>query len=252
MGGKKEGTGTEFADDVMNPVWGCLNTCEYCYARKIAHRFGDIQESKERALRNKKMIPIDFEEGDFKKFKPVFVEKAFTFREKRQISRGYVFVNSMSDPQFWKGEWMSRVALRIFEDRNIKYMLFTKDIRLLAWSMFVSHFRALDNLMIVFTVNTSAQLERLMRNNFDAGDNYFFKLGLSLEPLQEKIDLTGLQHRFDWFMVGAETGNRKGKIEVEAEWLEQLYSVDFKDKVFLKSSLKNILSKGQVMLRNMW
>jgi len=28
-----------WCDLTFNPVWGCLNHCEYCYARKIAKRF---------------------------------------------------------------------------------------------------------------------------------------------------------------------------------------------------------------------
>ena len=32
-------TKIEWADSVFNPITGCLNSCEYCYARKIAKRF---------------------------------------------------------------------------------------------------------------------------------------------------------------------------------------------------------------------
>ena len=33
-------TKIEWADSTWNPVTGCLNGCSYCYARKIAERFG--------------------------------------------------------------------------------------------------------------------------------------------------------------------------------------------------------------------
>jgi len=33
-------TKIEWADYTWNPVTGCLHGCKYCYARKIAHRFG--------------------------------------------------------------------------------------------------------------------------------------------------------------------------------------------------------------------
>ena len=33
-------TKIDWADATWNPVTGCLHGCEYCYARKIAERFG--------------------------------------------------------------------------------------------------------------------------------------------------------------------------------------------------------------------
>ena len=33
-------TKIEWCDSTWNPVTGCLHGCEYCYARKIANRFG--------------------------------------------------------------------------------------------------------------------------------------------------------------------------------------------------------------------
>ena len=33
-------TKIEWCDMTWNPVTGCLHNCEYCYARKIAQRFG--------------------------------------------------------------------------------------------------------------------------------------------------------------------------------------------------------------------
>lgn len=33
-------TGIEWCDMTWNPVTGCRHECEYCYARRIAARFG--------------------------------------------------------------------------------------------------------------------------------------------------------------------------------------------------------------------
>ena len=35
-------TKIDWADATWNPVTGCLHGCEYCYARRIAERFGCI------------------------------------------------------------------------------------------------------------------------------------------------------------------------------------------------------------------
>lgn len=36
-----EKTKIDWADSTWNPVTGCLHGCEYCYAKRIARRFGD-------------------------------------------------------------------------------------------------------------------------------------------------------------------------------------------------------------------
>lgn len=35
-------TKIDWADSTWNPVTGCRHSCEYCYARKIAERFGGV------------------------------------------------------------------------------------------------------------------------------------------------------------------------------------------------------------------
>jgi len=42
-----ERTNIEWADSTFNPVTGCYNTCEYCYARRIATRFKGYDASPE-------------------------------------------------------------------------------------------------------------------------------------------------------------------------------------------------------------
>ena len=37
-------TKIDWADSTWNPVTGCLHGCEYCYARRIAERFGGASE----------------------------------------------------------------------------------------------------------------------------------------------------------------------------------------------------------------
>lgn len=44
VGGKvvSRETKIDWADSAWNPVTGCRHNCEYCYARKIARRFGGV------------------------------------------------------------------------------------------------------------------------------------------------------------------------------------------------------------------
>lgn len=81
---------------------------------------------------------------------------------------------------------------------------------------------------------------------------YFFcgkaKTFVSIEPIFAPF--TGLNYfdtppeqRVDWIIVGAETGNRKGKIIPEKSWIDELAycSAQQKTPIFMKSSLRGIM-----------
>ena len=36
-----DNTKIDWADSTWNPVTGCFHGCKYCYAKRIARRFGD-------------------------------------------------------------------------------------------------------------------------------------------------------------------------------------------------------------------
>jgi protein gp37 len=42
---------------------------------------------------------------------------------------------------------------------------------------------------------------------------------VSIEPIHEKIDFCFSKELIGWLIVGAETGNRRGKIKPESEWI---------------------------------
>lgn len=71
---------------------------------------------------------------------------------------------------------------------------------------------------------------------------------VSIEPLLE--DFCVEQHNIlfrqvDWFIIGAETGNRKNKVVPKREWIEEIvYECKGNNKpVFMKESLKDIWKK---------
>ena len=74
--------------------------------------------------------------------------------------------------------------------------------------------------------------------------NYYerqFNQFLSIEPLQsDNIPFDSIKKGwFDWVIVGAETGNRKGKIIPKREWIENIVNAcrEAKIPVFLKKNL---------------
>ena len=72
-------TSIDWADWVDNPVWGCRNTCPYCYARQMARRIGKTEDQKA-------FVPT-WMHGNYSK---AFPDKPL-----------FIFVNSMSDIAYW-------------------------------------------------------------------------------------------------------------------------------------------------------
>ena len=63
---------------------------------------------------------------------------------------------------------------------------------------------------------------------------------LSIEPILGPINLGSREPR--WIIVGAETGNRKGKIIPEPGWIEDIYEYAMENKIplFFKESLRSL------------
>ena len=188
---------------VWNPVWGCKNNCEYCYARKINNRFKKIENWN----------------------KPEWLESNFQKSFPKKPSR--IFVNSMSDIAFWKPEWMEKVLNKIKEYPQHTFLFLTKDFDIYAdweWP---------TNCWLGYTITNQSKM-----NDFCLGEAYFpenNKLFLSIEPIQNKIDLFILP---DWIIIGAETGNRKNKIIPQKEWIEEFIQPDVTIPIFMKNNLK--------------
>jgi protein gp37 len=209
-------TKIEWCDMTWNPAWGCLNNCPYCYAAKIAKRFG--------------------EKYGIKDFKPTWIESNFNKKKKKKPST--IFVNSMSDVSFWKDEWMSKVLDKIEKYPQHTFLFLTKDIE------YYRNFTFHDNCWLGYTFNTQKQIYNYMKG-YNSYYPYKNKNFVSLEPIQEKIRIP---FHLDWLIVGAETGNRKNKIIPKYEWIEQL-KVDCKDgdiPIFLKDNLKPIMGNDLI------
>jgi protein gp37 len=65
---------------------------------------------------------------------------------------------------------------------------------------------------------------------------------LSIEPIQESFEINNSISNVDWVIVGAETGNRKGKVIPKREWIETIVEKCRKNfiPIFLKDSLAEI------------
>jgi len=200
------GTKIEWCDEVWNPVWGCHNNCPYCYAKSIAKRFGKTQDEKD--------------------FIPHWKESNFNKRFARSVKR--VFVNSMSDIIYWDIEWMVKVIERIKIMPNIQFIFLTKG----GVDAYGAHCYP-KNCVLGFTAERQDDIPTV----FAHGVPLLLNIEPILEPFTARYPRDIRQFdAFDWIIIGAETGNRKGKPIPELSWYESLIS----DKTFIKPSLRDI------------
>ena len=203
-----------WADWSWNPVWGCLNKCPYCYARNIAKRFG------------KQICGRD-------DFAPVWIEK--NFQKKIPKYATHIFVNSMSDIAFWEQDWIDSVYLFVKAYSNKKFLFLSKK------SMFGNFPK---NAYFGKTINCQKDYLFSIHIGYD-----FY----SIEPIFERIDLNAnpLNKNLKQIIVGAETGNRKGKVIPQKEWIEEIriFCQSNGIKLFEKDSLKEIVKRPLIQER---
>jgi len=204
-------TKIDWCDSVWNPVWGCLHGCSFCYARKFAGRFYKT------VARANGLSSEDTER--LKNFQPVFLPKNFA----RRFSKGerVIFVNSMSDPAFWKEDWIEKVIERIKQEPERIFLFLTKAPA--GYGKFPE--RLPPNLWLGVSATNGRELservEQLRRVSNTAN------LFVSLEPLLEEIADPEPLRTFRWVIVGPQTGNLQRKLRQRYErnfssWLERI------------------------------
>ena len=192
-------TKIDYATHTWNPVWGCRRGCPYCYARATAQRFHP---------------------GD--DFKPRWMEKNFNRAMPRDPAR--IFVNSMSDIEWWESEWMKRVLGRIRENPQHTFLFLTKQS-----GIYWSH-KFPDNCWIGVTATTEAEI--LAAYPIFGGRVRF----LSIEPIQQRINPTVVDPGIiDWVILGAETGNRSDRVVPPADWIAPWLQLEIP--LFMKDNL---------------
>jgi len=206
-------TKIEWADEVWNPVWGCLNNCPYCYAKSIAKRFGKMHNEQE--------------------FIPTWKDHAFVRKFAKSTKR--VFVNSMSDVMYWKPEWMERVIERIKQHPDIQFIFLTKG----GYKAYAGY-EFPDNAVCGITITKPSEFPIKTAGRFFPAKHWL----LNIEPILEPFN-TGYvadnANDFDWIIIGAETGNRKNKPIPEKWWFEWMLKIPIP--LFIKPSLDAITPK---------
>jgi len=233
-------TKIDWCDSTWNPVSGCRHDCEYCYARGIAKRFGGEDDGAIHDLTD----PF-FDENNRKAPYPHgFAPTLHRYKmdePKRWTKPRTIFVCSMADlfGRWVPDEWIEEVFAACEAAPQHIYLFLTKN---------PGRYLELAN---------AGKLP--IKENFWYGsstptkENEFFYNGslntfVSIEPILEPFtdlmdDGVDAIRRVGWVIVGAETGNRAGKVIPEKSWIMELKSAadECGVPIFMKESLREIM-----------
>jgi protein gp37 len=227
-----------------NPITGCLNGCEYCYARKLAN--GRLRD---RYLANKNVAithlhePVAGYEALADPFYPRFWEDRMldvpikNYEPNKHLG---IFVCDMSD-LFGIGvpeEWTRRILTKIRTGGAWhRFYLLTKQPQNLAkFSPFP------DNCWVGVTACNQTMLQKALSSEGLASAKAGAKF-ISFEPLLQRMDgLADYLYCVDWVIIGAQT---KPVVYPKVEWVEEIVEACDKARVpvFLKDNLGRFLPR---------
>jgi len=272
-------TKIEWCDFSWNPVTGCLHNCEYCYARKQIKRFagkictpqdGNIYNgcrpygkvydfielgiTKERVCRN---YTIGLEPGRCAKrddpFNPKFHPNRLD-QPARRKKPARIFVVSMGDlfGEWVPDEWIERVFEACEAAPQHTYYFLTKNPKRYKLSHGYPITFFASGRPYWFGFSATGQKDFFV-NLAESPKGNFGNRFISFEPLVSAIKIPSKTEAYkakkiNWLIVGAETGNRKGKIIPKREWLLDIRKQcrDLKIPLFEKNSLKPLLPEGLI------
>jgi len=197
-----------WCDMTFNPVIGCKNNCSYCYARRINQRFKFIK---------------DWNESEWR-------EDSFNKKFPKKPQR--IFVGSMSEIYYWDKVWIQKIIDKIKQYPQHTFQFLTKFPEVYTDWVFP------QNCWLGTTITTNIDAEYI--SNFSGigiikGNIYFY----SIEPILCQISPKYLED-INWVIIGAETGNRKGKVIPNLEWVANIINYCRKNNipVYVKDSIK--------------
>lgn len=239
MGAK---TKIDWCDSSWNPVTGCLNKCEYCYARNIANRFGygivplwtdGLPVLDEPMCREGRIQPYPFD------FRPTLHRYKLDEPEKWRKPRT-IFVCSMADlfGEWVPDEWIKTVFDACDAAPQHRYLFLTKNpqryIELAKKGMLPEQ----------HWYGYSATREDQLWRFHHADECPCINLFVSIEPILEPMRPGFSTHTpADWVIIGAETGHRKDKVVPEKKWIDDiLMECQYSGRpIFMKESLRSLM-----------
>ena len=254
-------TKIDWADATWNPVTGCFHNCPYCYARGIAHRYGlpyapslgdpgmegaakwDSDEGMDTMLELEKPYIKDGKKQPYPMgFYPTFHRYRLNIPARWERPRT-IFVCSMADlfGDWVPDEWIREVFDACATAPQHRYLFLTKNPA--RYSQLVKNGIVMPN-TIEWWYGYTVDGLRELPDHRPIGWHSF----VSVEPLLRAPDAKMLEDiaKTSWIIVGAETGNRKGKVIPEKAWIDQIVhkaQSAWMTPVFMKESLREIMGR---------
>lgn len=237
-------TRIDWADASWNPVTGCKHGCEYCYARGIARRFGCKIGDMGNALPvlEEPYVSMDGEWNPYPyEFLPTFHKYRLKIPQTWKAPKN-IFVCSMADlfGEWVPDEWIDHVLTACLAAPQHRYLFLTKNperyIQLERDGILVDR----DNFWYGYTATRNSEIWHFTHAD-DCPVNHLF---VSIEPILEPINPGFCSHvPADWVIIGAETGNRKGKVVPDGDWVREIVEECemIEIPVFMKESLRGIM-----------
>lgn len=250
----------EWCDSTWNPVTGCRHGCPYCYARRIADRFKPfgLPHLTEKGVYeglNELDTPIITACKDGKDrvyaypygFEPTLHRYRLNEYEKKKGRT--IFVCSMADlfGKWAPDSWIEEVFAACEKAPQHRYLFLTKNPQRYAELARAGKLPQRDNMWYGSTLDSMKAKRypgRLLDNTF-----------VSIEPFTEYMDVgLGSFGGDKWVVIGAETGNRKGKVTPQKEWIDKICeTADLTQMaVFMKDSLIPIVGEENMRREFPW
>lgn len=238
-------TKIDWADATWNPVTGCLHGCEYCYARRIAERFGEHEYQKPG---HKLIHELEFPTaivGDLDKpakitpypynFEPTFHRYRLDIPAHWKKPRN-IFVCSMADlfGEWVPDAWIQEVFKACEEAPQHRYLFLTKNPK--RYESYIGDRHVPGNMWFGWS-----QTEPLGKGAVFTS-THSMNTFVSIEPLLASFTETCIRG-IGWVIVGAETGNRKGKVVPKKDWVDFISAscAEAGIPIFMKESLRDLM-----------
>lgn len=242
-------TRIDWADATWNPATGCLHGCEYCYARNIVHRFGGNTDSQIHTLETRQYkdgtwTPDPYPFGFAPTFHKYRLHEPLRLKKPRNI-----FVCSMAD---LFGEWVPNEWIRAVFDAcsaapQHRYLFLTKNPKryLNTYPMYRSCIQRPSKAFeawfgYTYDGTSNQEIRKSLRRQYSL--HQFISIEPILHPIWED-EINMIRSTCDWVIIGAETGNRKGKVKPDKRWIMKIADLcEMSDvPVFMKDSLRGIM-----------
>jgi protein gp37 len=222
----------EWCDSTWNPVTGCLHGCEYCYAEKIANRFGKISEDTEFfGLPELAELYVKHENPYPFKFQPTFHRYRLD-EPKAKTKQQNIFVCSMADlfGDWVPDEWIKKVFNTVLECDQHKFMFLTKNPKRYS-ELFSKDIGLPINALYGFSVTNLENIKTVHAASIGV------KNFVSIEPLLSGPNNLIEFRNIDWIIVGSQTG--PGAKPPEPQWIDDIVTMARAQNIpiFLKNNL---------------